>query len=210
MNEDYRSALKDALVLIVITLVAGLLLGGVYQLTKQPIEDQKALALAESCKAVFPAEEGFAAVDHFTESTYVVSEGLASKLLANGVSVGNIYEAYSADNTLMGYAIEVTSAEGYGGDIRLMCGISEGGILRGVSILEISETAGLGMRAESVLVPQIHNMNVSEIRFTKTGKTEDNEIDAISGATITTTAFVNIVNASLDVYAEISEGKEAQ
>ena len=210
MNQDYRSALKDALVLIVITLVAGLMLGGVYQLTKEPIEKQKALALAESCKAVFPVEDGFVGADHFMESTYKLSDSLAADLLSNGVTVGNIYEAYTADNQLIGYAIEVTSAEGYGGDIRLMCGVSESGILRGVSILEISETAGLGMRAESVLVPQIHNMNVTEIRFTKTGKTADNEIDAISGATITTTAFTNIVNASLDVYYEISEGKEAQ
>ena len=82
-----------------------------------------------------------------------------------------------------------------------MCGITSEGVLRGVSILEISETAGLGMRAESVLVPQIHNLNAEHITFTKTGSTSESEIDAISGATVTTTAFVNIVNASLDVYS---------
>ena len=89
----------------------------------------------------------------------------------------------------------------------MVCGITADGVLRGVSILEISETAGLGMRAESVLVPQIHNMNTDSIVFTKSGKTEENEIDAISGATITNTAFVNIVNASLKVYSEIASLK---
>ena len=91
-----------------------------------------------------------------------------------------------------------------------MCGVSDTGVLRGISILEISETAGLGMRAESVIVPQIHNLDVTQITYTKTGKTRDDEIDAISGATITTTAFVNMINASLDVYAEIVPGSEVQ
>ncbi|MBO7530466.1 MAG: FMN-binding protein [Lachnospiraceae bacterium] len=90
-----------------------------------------------------------------------------------------------------------------------MCGVDTYGTLKGVSILEISETAGLGMRAESVLVPQLRNLNVDHITFTKVGKQAENEIDAISGATVTTTAFVNAVNASLDVFAEIA-GKEAQ
>lgn len=207
MNKDVKEAIKNAIVLIVITLLAGLALGGVYQMTKEPIEQQKALALAESCKAVFPYEDGFEQAASFTASYYMVSEQLKNELSQNGIVVGNIYNALSADGNVIGYAIEVTSHEGYGGDIKLMCGITAEGVLRGVSILEISETAGLGMRAESVLVPQIHNMNTDQISFTKSGKTDDNEIDAISGATITTTAFVNIVNASLKVYSEMASLK---
>ena len=207
MNKDVKEAIKNAIVLIVITLLAGLSLGGVYQMTKEPIEHQKALALAESCKAVFPYEEGFEQAASFAASDYMVSEQLKNELSQNGIVVGNIYNALSADGTVIGYAIEVTSHEGYGGDIKLMCGITADGVLRGVSILEISETAGLGMRAESVLVPQIHNMNTDQITFTKSGKTAENEIDAISGATITTTAFVNIVNASLKVYSEMASLK---
>ncbi len=88
-----------------------------------------------------------------------------------------------------------------------MCGISADGTLRGISILEIGETAGLGMRAESVIVPQIHNLNVAEITYTKTGKTSEDEIDAISGATITTKAFVNMINAALEVSNEINPVK---
>ena len=204
MNKDYVAAAKDALVLIIITLVAGLCLGGVYELTKEPIAYQKELAVTESCKAVFPDEEGFASVTNFVLSDAVVSEGLALQLKQTGVTVGNIYTALAADGSVAGYAVEVTSAEGYGGDIRIMCGVSSNGTLRGISILEIGETAGLGMRAESVIVPQIHNLNVSEITYTKTGKTSDDEIDAISGATITTKAFVNMINAALEVCNEIN------
>lgn len=204
MNKDYVAAAKDALVLIIITLVAGLCLGGVYELTKDPIAYQKELAVTESCKAVFPDEEGFTPVTNFVLSDATVSEGLALQLKQNGVTVGNIYTALAADGSVAGYAVEVTSAEGYGGDIRIMCGISADGTLRGISILEIGETAGLGMRAESVIVPQIHNLNVAEITYTKTGKTSADEIDAISGATITTRAFVNMINAALEVCNEIN------
>ncbi len=204
MNKDYVAAAKDALVLIIITLIAGLCLGGVYELTKEPIAHQKELAVTESCKAVFPDEEGFTPVTNFVLSDTTVSVGLALQLKQNGVTVGNIYTAMAADGTVAGYAVEVTSAEGYGGDIRIMCGITSEGVLRGISILEIGETAGLGMRAESVIVPQIHNLNVSEITYTKTGKTSDDEIDAISGATITTKAFVNMINAALEVCNEIN------
>ncbi|MBP3754519.1 MAG: RnfABCDGE type electron transport complex subunit G [Lachnospiraceae bacterium] len=207
MNKDYVAAAKDALVLIIITLIAGLCLGGVYELTKEPIAHQKEVAVTESCKAVFPDEEGFTPVTNFVLSETTVSEGLALQLKQNGVTVGNIYTAMAADGTVAGYAIEMTSAEGYGGDIRIMCGITSEGVLRGISILEIGETAGLGMRAESVIVPQIHNLDVSEITFTKTGKTSPDEIDAISGATITTRAFVNMINGALEVCNEINPVK---
>ncbi len=207
MNKDVKEAVKNAIVLMVITLIAGLALGYVYRITKDPIEQQKAAALAASCKAVFPYEEGFEQAVSFAPSEYMVSEQLKNELSQSGIEVGNIYNALASDGSVMGYAIEVTSHEGYGGDIKIMCGVTADGVLRGVSILEISETAGLGMRAESVLVPQIHNMNTDHIIFTKSGKTADNEIDAISGATITTTAFVNIVNASLKVYTEIASLK---
>jgi electron transport complex protein RnfG len=203
MNNDLRSAIKDALILVAITLVSGLLLGLVNMLTEEPIRLQKEQAVIDSCKAVFPTEEGFAQVATFELTGYVPTEKLSADLLKEGVTVGNIYKAIASDGSVAGYAIEVTSAEGYGGDIRLMCGITSDGILRGVSILEISETAGLGMRAGDVLVPQIHNLDVDHIAFTKTGKTSPNEIDAISGATITTTAFTNCVNAALDVSDEI-------
>ena len=203
MNKDINSALRDALILIAITLVSGLLLGLVNMLTEEPIRVQKEQAVIDSCKAVFPDENGFAQVSAFELTGYVPSELLKTDLAKEGVSIGNVYKAIGADGNVAGYAIEVTSAEGYGGDIRIMCGITSDGILRGVSILEISETAGLGMRAGDVLVPQIHNMDVDHISFTKTGKTSPDEIDAISGATITTTAFVNCLNAALDVSDEI-------
>ena len=76
-------------------------------------------------------------------------------------------------------------------------GIRQDGTVNGISILSISETAGLGMKAEEVLKPQFANKQVAQFAYTKSGATMDSEIDAISGATITTDAVVTAVNGGL-------------
>ena len=89
-------------------------------------------------------------------------------------------------------------------------GVTTDGVLNGISLLSISETAGLGMRAGEVLVPQFENKDVDRFTYTKTGSTADSEIDAISGATITTSAVVNGVNAGLVYFDEFLKGGSAQ
>ena len=98
--------------------------------------------------------------------------------------------------------MESTTTEGYGGNIVLYVGVTTQGAVSGVSILEISETPGLGMNAESVLVPQFKGVETSVFTYTKTGSTIDSEIDAITGATITTEAIVKAVNGAISVVLE--------
>ena len=93
--------------------------------------------------------------------------------------------------------LTVTTHEGYGGDIQFTVGVRNDGTLNGISLLSISETAGLGMQAGDILVPQLADKNAYPYVYTKTGSTADNEIDAISGATITTNAVTNGVNAGV-------------
>lgn len=124
-----------------------------------------------------------------------------------GVTVGQVYTANDASGNRLGYVIEVTSSEGYGGDIGLYMGVRNDGTLNGISILQITETPGLGMEAENVLVPQFKDKNVSSFTYTKTGKENDTQIDAISGATITTKAVTNAVNTGLNFFSEnLQEG----
>ena len=61
----------------------------------------------------------------------------------------------------------------------------------------------LGMKAGDVLVPQFADKNVEQFTYTKSGSTNDSEIDAISGATITTKAVVNGVNAGLEYFRSV-------
>lgn len=198
-KSDFIVMLKEAGALLAITLVAGLLLGFVYQLTKDPIAKQQEIAVQNACKAVMPL------ADHFVLKEYSLPEEVVADNESKGVKIGTVYEALSADENVIGYVIESTSSEGYGGNIVLYLGtyMDEGSVaLKGVSILSISETAGLGMRAEEVLVPQFADKKVSSFIYTKTGSTQDAEIDAISGATITTKAVTNAVNAGLKATAE--------
>lgn len=105
-------------------------------------------------------------------------------------SVNACQEAKDASGTVLGYVLTVTTHEGYGGDIQFTVGVRNDGTLNGISLLSISETAGLGMQAGDVLVPQFADKNAYPYVYTKTGSTADNEIDAISGATITTNAVI--------------------
>lgn len=208
-KSDVKVMLKEALALFIITLVAGLLLGFVYQLTKDPIAKQEALAVQRACAAVMPS------ADHFTELDYTLDAVVTDKLASDGVTIGTVYEAYSADNKLLGYVIQSTTSQGYGGNIVLYLGVNpytEPSTLNGVSILSISETAGLGMKAGEVLVPQFAGKQADSFKYTKTGAAADNEIDAISGATITTKAVTNAVNGGLEAAKElfakaVAEGK---
>jgi Na+-translocating ferredoxin:NAD+ oxidoreductase subunit G len=109
------------------------------------------------------------------------------------------YEGLSDSDETVGYVF-LTSAKGYGGDIDLMVGIDKTGSVKGVAILSISETAGLGMNAKNEsFLNQFKDKN-SEISVIKTGEAKDNEIQALTGATITSNAVTSAVNTALELY----------
>ncbi len=199
-NSDVKVMLKEALILFVITLVSGFLLGFVNDLTMKPRQVQQEKAIAEACRKVFSE-----AAD-FTEASYIPGSALARELDDMGVEIGTVYEAQNSMGELLGYVVQSTTTEGYAGDIVLYVGITLDGKLNDVSILEIGETPGLGMQAEKVLVPQFHEKQVEQFTYTKTGSNYDSEIDAISGATITTRAVTNAVNGALKVVQDFTAG----
>ena len=191
-----KNMIKDAAILFAITLCAGLVLGCVYQLTKEPIAAQELKAKMEAYQEVFTD------ADSFTTLEYAPDESQAAAAEVTGAVA-----AVDANNNTLGYVLTVTSHEGYGGDITFTMGIRMDGTLNGISILSISETPGLGMKAEDVLKPQFVNKMTQQFESTKTGAVADNQIDAISGATITTNAFVNGVNVGLEFFrSELQEG----
>ncbi len=195
-SADGKNMIKDALILFAITLISGLLLGLVYQVTAEPRREQQERKIREACQAVFAQADKFETID------YTVNEALAEQLAGDGVKISTVYQAFDGAGSPMGYVIETTSGEGYGGNITLYAGITNDGIVNGVSILSISETPGLGMRAEEVLVPQFTEKQATTFTYTKTGSQSDSEIDAISGATITTKAVINAVNGAVSAFTQ--------
>ena len=151
-KNDIQAMLKEAGILFAITLIAGLLLGFVYELTKEPIRLQEEKAVQEACQTVFADAEHFEELDPYTPSA-----DTAQQLADTGITIGTVYEAQNAAGEQLGFVIQTTSSEGYGGNIVLYAGIRLDGTVNDISILNISETPGLGMKAGDVLVPQFHN-----------------------------------------------------
>lgn len=196
--------MKDAAMLTIITLIAGLLLGFVYEVTKEPIKVQQALTKQKSFQAVFIDATQFEKFDAFNveNALKVLSEaGYEQETIDEAV------EALDDSGNVLGYVMQVTTSEGYGGDITFSLGIRLDGTVNGYEILRISETAGLGMKAkDGSFKEQYANKNVDSFVYTKTGASAENEIDAISGATITTNAITNGVNAGIAYFDSIDEG----
>lgn len=194
---------KSALILCAITLIAGAALSGVYEMTKARIAEQELAAKAASYREVCPGAVDFARDDALNEA--VESLGGESygtdfgKAYINEVIVGT-----DAGGQTAGYVISVTSADGFAGNITLSVGLSADGTVTGISFTELNETAGLGMLCgEDAFKSQFAGVRTERFRLNKAGgSTADDEIDSISGASISSGAVVNAVNAALDFYAQ--------
>lgn len=197
-----KQMLRDAAILFAITVIAGAVLGFVFDMTKAPIAEQNAKAKKEACQEVFADATEFAVIAGSGDESYAA-------VAAGGYEKSSIEEVMAAKDSAgneLGYVMIVTSHDGYGGDIQFSMGIRADGTLNGISILSIAETPGLGMRAEEVLKPQFTEKQAVEFSYTKAGAASDSEIDAISGATITTNAIVDTVNAGLYYFREVLGG----
>ncbi|MCU6693831.1 Na(+)-translocating NADH-quinone reductase subunit C [uncultured Blautia sp.] len=200
--------IKDALALTLITLVAGVALGGVYEITKDPIAKQEAQAKAEAYEQVFTDAAAFEEVE--MDDTLI--QTIRDQLDQEGYKAQSIEEVMRAEDQsgeMLGYAFTVVTSEGYGGDIRFSMGVQNDGTLNGISILSIGETAGLGMNADTpAFKDQFVGKQVEKLQYTKNGATQDDEINAISGATVTTNAMTNGINAGLCAFRVMEGGDQ--
>ena len=198
-----KNVIKDALILFAITLIAGLLLAVVNQITAPKIEEANEVKKQEACNIVFEDAASFELSDSILESKDVVEYGEQN----TKIKCNEVYIAYDNAGNELGYIFNISTKEGYGAEIKFMIGIRLDRTINAISILASSETVGLGLEADKVLVPQFAGKNVSEFTYTKLGSTAPEEIDAISSATITTKAFVNAVNNALGLFDVINEGR---
>lgn len=211
-----KRIVKDTLILFAITLIAGLLLGGVYKITKSPIEAQAKAKTEKAYKAVFQkyyeqvsdaegAAESIVSAMSFNEwsadELAQLTDDFGRELGANTANtLDALVTAYDGDS-VAGYVVTITNSEAYGGSIQMSVGILADGTVAGVEILSISETPGLGMNAQNdSFLGQFTGVATNAFTYTKTGKQAYNEIDAISSATYTTKSMTNGVNAALAAY----------
>ena len=194
MKKD--SFIKDALILTAITLVSGLLLGAVYGMTKEQIDNIKNASTIASYQQVMAAET-------YDDETY--SEALETAKAEGTVAADNggaelisVVAAKDASGAEIGYIVKAQAA-GYGGNVVVVIGVDSDLKVTGISFPEtLPETAGLGQRAlEPAFYEQFAGKGTS-LSVKKGGGAGENEIDAISGATMTSTAVVNSTNAATE------------
>ena len=178
-----KEILVPAVSLFIICLVVTALLAVTNMVTAPKIDELAAERQDEAKKVVLSDAESF------SDEKTVEKDGVQYKY----------YEGLSQSEEKIGYVF-LTSAKGYGGDIDIMVGIGNDGSVKGVTVLSISETAGLGMNAKNDKFLNQYKDKNSEISVIKTGTPSDNEIQALTGATITSKAVTSSVNTALDLY----------
>lgn len=184
-----KDILKLGVTLFVICAVAALVLGITNNITSPVIEERNIQASNKSRQIVLSDAEEFKQL-----------EGMNSDIVVE------VYEGLKGGDVI-GYTIK-TSPKGYGGAVEVMVGISTDGKITGVDIGNHSETPGLGSKAsEPAFKDQYLDKGVANsLLVVKGSVNNDNEISAISGATITSNGVTSGVNAAMKIYNEKLSG----
>ena len=181
MAKKAQSSLINMLLsLTIIAVVAAAALAFVSYVTEEPISNAQKAKKEAAIKAVLPA------FDRLEETTI---EGTPCT------------KAYGADGQLVGMAIEAGSEKGFGGHLGAMVGFDAEGNISGYQILQTSETPGLGAKAgewfQAGNKGNVIGMNPStELKVKKDG----GQVDAISGSTITSRAFCELINNAYNTF----------
>ena len=191
MAKKAQSTLINMLLsLTIIAVVAAAALAFVSGITEEPIQQAQKAKKEAAVKAVLPA------YDRLEEST-----------------VGDVActKAYGSDGELVGMAIESKSSKGFGGNLVAMVGLDKDGNVSGYQILETAETPGLGAKANEWFQQgnkgDIIGKNPAEgLKVKKDG----GDVDAISGSTITSRAFCEIINNAYEIFATDQKGDNEQ
>ncbi|HHT98314.1 MAG TPA: FMN-binding protein [Clostridiales bacterium] len=209
MSNKYFKLMKDALILFVITLISGLSLGFVNELTKVPIAAREMETKLKAYQIVYNSADHIKADEELILK--VEEQGLDKIDKAyTGIYINEVNQAYDNNNNMIGYIVITTTNNGYGGPITLALGYTVDGVMMGVEILSMNETADLGSKVND---PEFKNQFIDreqqEFRLIKGEVNADDEIAAVSGATMSSDAVVDAINGSLafiNEYGAISGG----
>lgn len=183
MQKLQSNLLNMVLSLTIIALVAAAALGGMYLLTKEPIEKAKQEKQTAAINSVLPQIDGIRLAEPEVQEGYT------------------IYRAYVGDS-LAGAAVE-TSSNGFGGVIRLMVGFDTEGNIVNYEVLEHAETPGLGSHMGVWFKTDKNQQSIigKNPAATKLIVSKDGgDVDAITAATISSRAFLSAVQSAYDAF----------
>ena len=192
---DVKGFVNAIVVLSVISVVMGAALAVVNNVTKEPIAKTKQEAKEAASKKVYPTAANIATSD---KVDYEAINEVVHQLGYSSVDIDELAVALDSSGAQLGYVVTATTSEGYGGDIQIIIGVSVDGTVQGLDFLVLNETVGFGLNAkEPEFIDQFVGQQVLTFEYTKTGASGEGQVDAISGATITTSAVVDAINASV-------------
>lgn len=180
------------LVLVGVAVVIGAVLAWVNNITEQPIAEKAQQTLAAGIKEVMNS------TDIKVEDPDTVKMEIQGK-----ESVFTIHNVYTTDGAYIGSAVESTTM-GFGGDLKVLVGFNAEGTILGYTILQASETPGLGAKADkwfqkdgkgNIIGKSLAN---GDLKVNKDG----GDVDAITASTITSRAFLKAVNQAYTAYQD--------
>lgn len=179
--------------LFIVCLLASAIVGGVYAVTKEPIEVTQIAKINRAIGGVVPEFNNNPSSEIFQVET-------------DGKMV-NVYPA-KKEGQIVGYAIESSTSKGFGGKILLMVGITPDGTICNTSVISHAETPGLGAKitdSQSHFIVQFNGKNPESGDFKLSVKKDKGDVDAITASTITSRAFCDAVENAFKTFKNIQQ-----
>ena len=188
IKQNKNDIIKPVAVLLAICIIIPLALSLTNKITKDKIAELDEKNSRETMADLIEA-------DNFTECEF-------------GENEFNYYTAVK-DGNIIGYIFK-TAEKGYGGDVSVMTAVNTDGTVKSVAILDVSnETPGLGQNAAKESFYSQYAGKKSGISLVKNGAESDkNEVNAVTGATITSTAVNKAVNTALKQFESVKSNEE--
>lgn len=186
MKINLKSLIKPVCVLFLTAALMAALLSGTNMFTKQKISAISQKNELEAVKRVIPAKNYEKAQMQLNQKTYT-------------------YFTAISDGSVIGYAFSVSS-DGYGGTVSAVTGIDNSGEITAVEVTDVSgETPGLGQNAKNAQFESQFNKKSGSLSVVKSNP-NNQQVQAVTGATITSKAVTNAVNTALELFNSIKSG----
>ncbi len=191
MAKTESTFLNMVVVLTTITIIAGAALGLVYNITLEPIQAAAAAKQKAAIESVVPSFDELG-----TPFEVTINKGTPEEATLTIVPA-------LKEGEQVGAAVESITKEGFAGEIKLMVGFDNSGVVQNYSVVQHGETPGLGSKMQewfhmdknrqSILGrnPATENFTVSK---------DGGDVDAITAATISSRAFLKAVNNAHKAY----------
>ncbi|MDD3306575.1 MAG: RnfABCDGE type electron transport complex subunit G [Acetobacterium sp.] len=198
---DWKVVFKLGFILLLISGVAACCLALTNYVTAGTIEEMNIKANTVARQEVLPEATDFEEVP--AEDVVKVATEIGME------KPEELLEIYAGKNggEVVGYTVKTGPGSGFSGEVQVLTGISTDGIITGITIIKHNETPGLGALATGEWNDQFTGKSATEelIVVKGTAKEDSNEIQAITGSTITSKAVTAGVNISIEVYQIMSK-----